>query len=106
MAYTAVEAPYVAEYKNALQAAGEKVIADCSAAAAAAGIEFDSKSIIIGTLGQHIYDAIALGGSAALPTSHASHSPTRKREYKGPLRRKYRTSHVLRYSCEHQHAPS
>ena len=58
LAYTAVEAPYVAEYKNALQAAGEKVIADCSAAAAAAGIEFDSKSIVIDTLGQHIYDAI------------------------------------------------
>ena len=58
MTYSAVEAPYVAEYKNALQVAGEKVLADCSVAASAAGIEFDSKSIIIGTLGQHIYDAI------------------------------------------------
>lgn len=58
MAYTAVEAPYVAEYKDALQAAGEKVIADCSAAAGAAGIESDLKLIVIDMLGQHIYDAI------------------------------------------------
>ena len=58
MTYSAVEAPYVAEYKNALQVAGEKVLADCSVAASAAGIEFHSKLIVIDMLGQHIYDAI------------------------------------------------
>ncbi len=57
-AYSAVEAPYVAEYQKALRAAGQKVLTDCSATASTAGIEFDSKSIVIETLGQHVYDAI------------------------------------------------
>lgn len=57
-AYTAVEAPYVADYEKAVQAAGQKVITDCSATVREAGIEFDTKSIAIETLDQHIYDAI------------------------------------------------
>jgi nucleotide-binding universal stress UspA family protein len=56
--YDAAEAPYIAEHKKALQAAGQKVLAHCSVAASAAGIECDSKLIVIDTLGQHVYDAI------------------------------------------------
>jgi nucleotide-binding universal stress UspA family protein len=58
LAYSAVEAPYVADYEKAMRAAGQKVIADCSATVRDAGIEFDAKSIVIEILGQHIYDAI------------------------------------------------
>ncbi len=57
-AYSTVEAPYVPEYKKAMEEAGRKVIADCSAIADAAGIEFDTKSIVIDGLDQHVYDAI------------------------------------------------
>jgi nucleotide-binding universal stress UspA family protein len=55
--YSAVEWPYV-EYKDALRAAGEKIIADCSAVVGQAGVEFDTASIVIERLDQHIYDAI------------------------------------------------
>jgi len=58
MAYSMVEAPYVAEFEHALRAAGEKVIADCSAVVRAAGIEFDTKSVVIEMPNQHIYEAI------------------------------------------------
>lgn len=34
------------------------MIADCSATVREAGVEFDTKSIVIETLDQHIYDAI------------------------------------------------
>jgi len=57
-AYTAIEAPYVAEYQKALKAAGQKVIADCSAIVREAGIKFDTASIVVEMPGQHIYDAI------------------------------------------------
>lgn len=58
MAYSMVEAPYVAELEKAVRAAGEKVIADCSATARAAGIEFDTKSVVIEMPNQHIYEAV------------------------------------------------
>lgn len=58
LAYSAVEAPYVGDYQTAVRAAGRKVIIDCSATVREAGIEFDTKSIVIETLDQHIYDAI------------------------------------------------
>ena len=58
LAYSTVEAPYVADYEKVVQAAGEKVIAGCSASVRAAGIEFDTKSIVMEMPNQHIYDAI------------------------------------------------
>ena len=58
LAYSAVEAPYFADYEKAVRAAGQKVISDCSAALRDTGIEFDAKTIVIETPGQHIYDAI------------------------------------------------
>ena len=56
MAYSAVEAAYVFECRNAMEAEGKKVVADCSASARAAGIEPDSKCVV--TLAEHIYDVI------------------------------------------------
>ena len=56
--YSDAAAPYALEYQKALEAVARKVIADCSTVARTAGIEFDSKSIVIDTLGKHIYDAI------------------------------------------------
>jgi nucleotide-binding universal stress UspA family protein len=50
--------PYVFEYQKALEAAGQKVIADSSVLVRDAGIEFDTASIVIDVPGQHIYDAI------------------------------------------------
>jgi nucleotide-binding universal stress UspA family protein len=56
MAYSAIEAPYIIEYQKALKAEGQKLLADCSAPARTAGIEFDSKAGV--ALGKHIYDVI------------------------------------------------
>lgn len=58
LTYTDLGAPYVLDYQEAIRAAGRKVIADCSAVAQEAAIKFDTKSIEIDMLGQHIYDAI------------------------------------------------
>lgn len=51
-----VEAPTVIEYQNAQKVQGQKLLADCSASARAAGVEFDSK--LHEALGVHIYDVI------------------------------------------------
>ncbi len=56
MAYSAVEAPYIFEYRKAMEAEGEKVVADCSASARTAGIEFDTKCVVM--FAKHIYDVI------------------------------------------------
>ena len=58
LAYSAVEAPDVADYQKAVQAAGQRVIADCSAIVRESGIEFDTALIVIEMLGQRIFDAI------------------------------------------------
>jgi nucleotide-binding universal stress UspA family protein len=42
MAYSALEAPYILEYRKAMEAEGRKVVADCAEPVRAAGIEFDS----------------------------------------------------------------
>jgi len=55
---TDLGAPYVFDYQKALQAAGQKVIDDCSAVVREAGIEFDTTSIVVDMIGQHIYDAV------------------------------------------------
>jgi nucleotide-binding universal stress UspA family protein len=57
-AYTDVEAPYAADYKKALRAAGQKLIDDYSSLAREANIEFDAKLLVVDSPGQHIYDAI------------------------------------------------
>jgi nucleotide-binding universal stress UspA family protein len=56
--YIDLGAPYVLDYQKALQAAGQKVIDDCSAIVREAGIEFDTTSIVVDMIGQHIYDAV------------------------------------------------
>jgi nucleotide-binding universal stress UspA family protein len=56
--YIDLGAPYVLEYQKALQATGQKVIDDCSAIVRDAGIEFDTTSIVVDMIGQHVYDAI------------------------------------------------
>jgi nucleotide-binding universal stress UspA family protein len=58
LAYTAVDAPYVADYEKTVQAAGQKVITDCSATVHEAGIKFDTKSMVVEKLGRHVYDTI------------------------------------------------
>jgi len=58
LTYTDIDGPYVADYQKALQEAGKKVIADSAVVAREAGIEFDTKLIVIEMLGQHIYNAI------------------------------------------------
>jgi nucleotide-binding universal stress UspA family protein len=56
MAYSSVKTPHVFEYQKAMEEAGKRIIADCSTAAHAAGIEFDSKCVSM--FGRHIYDVI------------------------------------------------
>jgi nucleotide-binding universal stress UspA family protein len=55
-AYSSVSAPHVVERQNALQAEGQKVIADCSALVLAAGIQCDSKCVT--TSDKHTYNLI------------------------------------------------
>ena len=56
MAYSLVEAPHVFEYQKAMETAGQQVVAECSAVARKAGIEFDAKCVV--TFAKHIYDVI------------------------------------------------
>ena len=56
MAYSAVEAPYVLEYRKVMEAAGQKVVAECATLVRAAGIEFDSKCVVV--FGRYVYEAI------------------------------------------------
>ncbi len=56
--YTDLGAPFALEYQKALQAAGEKVVTACSAVVRDAGIEFDTATVGIDMVGQHIYEAI------------------------------------------------
>lgn len=53
-----LEGPYVVGYQKLLDAAGQKVIDDCSAIVRGAGIKFDAASIAIAKRGQRIYDVI------------------------------------------------
>jgi nucleotide-binding universal stress UspA family protein len=57
-AYMAVEAPYTLEYRQALEQAGQKLIADCSTTVREAGIEFQTASAVLEFPGQHIAEAI------------------------------------------------
>ena len=56
MAYSTVEAPYVLDYRKAMEAGGQKVVADCAALVSASEIEFDSKCEVV--FGTYIYEAI------------------------------------------------
>jgi nucleotide-binding universal stress UspA family protein len=56
MAYSTVEAPYVLDYRKAMEAGGQKIVADCGAVVRASGIEFDSKCEVV--FGTYIYEAI------------------------------------------------
>jgi len=55
-AYSSVNAPHVVERQDALQAEGQKVIADGSATVLAAGIKCDSKCVV--TSDKHGYELI------------------------------------------------
>jgi nucleotide-binding universal stress UspA family protein len=56
IAYSSVNAPYVIERQNALQAEGKQVIGECSARVSAAGIQCDSKCIMASD--KNTYDLI------------------------------------------------
>jgi len=58
LAYSDAAAPYALEYQKALEAEGQKLVADCSTIVRNAGVKFDAASIAIDALGRHIYDAI------------------------------------------------
>ncbi len=58
LAYSDAAAPYALQYQKALEAEGQKLVADCSAIVRDAGIKFDTASLVIDVIGQHIYDAI------------------------------------------------
>ncbi len=58
-AYMMVEMPYpIADYQNAMREAGQKVLATYAATARQAGIEVDTKFVILEVLTQRICDAI------------------------------------------------
>lgn len=58
-AYLTVDTPYpFVEYQQAMQAAGEKLLANCLAKARHASVKVDSKLIAIELYGERIYDVI------------------------------------------------
>ena len=58
-AYMTMDTPYsVADFQKAMREAGQKVLATCAATARQAGIEVDTKFVILEVLAQRICDAI------------------------------------------------
>lgn len=56
MAYSAVEAPYIFEYRKAMEAEGRKVLAESAALPRSAGIQCETKCLV--TFAKHVYDVI------------------------------------------------
>jgi|SRR6185437_7390641 len=56
--YSDLDAPFLFGSQGASEAARRKVIEDATATARAAGIEFDSKTIVLDRPGEHIYEAV------------------------------------------------
>jgi len=56
MAYSAAEAPYIFEYRKAMEDAGKTVLAGCSTWARSAGVQFDTKCVVM--FAKHVYDVI------------------------------------------------
>jgi len=58
-AYMTMDTAYaLADFQKAMREAGEKVLATCAATAHHAGVEVDTKFVILEVLAQHICDAI------------------------------------------------
>jgi nucleotide-binding universal stress UspA family protein len=56
MAYSAVEAPYILEYRKAMEEEGRKVLAECATLPRSAGVQCESKCVV--TFGKHVYEVI------------------------------------------------
>jgi nucleotide-binding universal stress UspA family protein len=56
--YSEIAAPTVLKYREAFEAAGRKVIEDCSAVVRAAGVQFDTQLAAVENPGQSVYDVI------------------------------------------------
>ena len=56
MAYSAVEAPYMFEYRKAMEEEGRKVLAESTTLARSAGVQCESKCVV--TFAKHVYDVI------------------------------------------------
>jgi nucleotide-binding universal stress UspA family protein len=56
MAYSVVEAPHIFEYRNAMEEAGKTVLAGCATWLRSAGVQFDSKCVVM--FAKRIYDVI------------------------------------------------
>jgi nucleotide-binding universal stress UspA family protein len=56
MAYSVVDAPYVFEYRKAMEEEGRKVLAESEALPCSAGIQCESKCVV--TSAKHVYDLI------------------------------------------------
>jgi nucleotide-binding universal stress UspA family protein len=58
-AYMTTDTPYfLADYQKAMREVGQKVLATCAATARQAGVEVDTKFVILEVLAQRICDAI------------------------------------------------
>ena len=59
MTMVTIDAPFsVADYQKAMREAGQKVLATCAATARQAGVEVDTKFVILEVLRRRIFDAI------------------------------------------------
>jgi nucleotide-binding universal stress UspA family protein len=58
-AYMTMDIPYsIADYQKAMREAGQKMLASCAATARQAGVEVDTRFVILEVLAQRICDAI------------------------------------------------
>lgn len=56
MAYSAVEAPYIFEYRKAMEEEGRKVLAECATLPRSAGMQCEAKCVV--TFAKHVYEVI------------------------------------------------
>jgi nucleotide-binding universal stress UspA family protein len=56
MAYSAVEAPYIFEYRKAMEEEGRKLLAESTTLARSAGVQCESKCEVM--FAKHVYDVI------------------------------------------------
>jgi nucleotide-binding universal stress UspA family protein len=56
MAYSAAEAPHIFEYRKTMEDAGKAVLAGCSTWARSAGVQFDTKCVVM--FAKHVCDVI------------------------------------------------
>ena len=97
--YSDLDAPFLFGSQGALEAARRKVIEDATATARAAGIEFDSKTIVLDRPGEHIYEAGRSRGESLAGGPHCGRHSRAPRDQTAVPRKRRRGHHPGREGC-------